>query len=79
MNRFRVVFLPALEIPGVTTHISSEYPTYDLATIVRNEIAIYTLGLHDCGLMPDYSNTAWIEHYFDGEWIEFDEDEQCQD
>lgn len=41
--------------------------------LVKNAIADYTLLLHECSLMPDYSNMATIEQIIDGEWEELDE------
>jgi hypothetical protein len=38
-------------------------------------VANYTLYLHECKFMNDYSNAGWIEQFIDGEWVEIDEDD----
>ena len=51
-----------------------EYDTLHDAVTALHAIADYTLLLHECSLMPDYSNMASIYKNTSDEWVEIDDD-----
>lgn len=69
MDKFRVVFMPAVEKTG-EWFTSKEVGSFEIARTIKDNLADYTLFLHDKEIMIDYSNTAWIEQKVDGEWVD---------
>ena len=73
-NKFRVLFIPALELTKAE-FISETVFSYEQAVAIKDAIATYTLMLHEHSIMKDFSNIALIEECVDGEWLEADFDE----
>ena len=71
-KNFKVVFIP--QAGGDFNGFKREYETMDKATAVLNAIADYTLLLHECSLMPDYSNIGMLYKRSADGWIEIDDD-----
>ena len=72
MNKFRCTFLPVFPEEEITPYHSQTVGSYELAEMMLEEIANYTLHLHKENLMYDHSNIGYIEQEVDGEWVEFD-------
>ena len=71
MSRTRVVFIPKL---GDEFVFKKVYHTKHDASKALDAIAQYTIMLHECSLMPDYSNVGFLEQQNDeGEWCDIDE------
>lgn len=70
MNNFKVSFIPALEVNANDDFCIENIHSFDLAVMIKNSLADYTLFLHDRSLMIDYSNMAIIEQNVNGEWID---------
>jgi hypothetical protein len=68
---FKVIFTPAISIDA---EFVAEYDTLQEAVMVLNAIANYTLMLHECSMMPDYSNMGAIYKNTTDEWVEIDDD-----
>lgn len=71
--KYRLSFYPAFEKTGIGGQKDSfmrEYTTLALAREHLNLIADYTLFLHGAEIMPDYSNSGFIEVWDDCEWVE---------
>lgn len=68
MEKFRAVFYPRFGEDMV--YHSKEVGSWDRANSILDEVANYTLVLHECSLMPDWSNIGWVEQFVDGEWVE---------
>ena len=68
---FKVIFIPQI---GEDVLFGKECETKEEAELVLNAIADYTLLLHDCSLMLDYSNMGMVlQRTLDG-WQEIDAD-----
>lgn len=74
MNEFKIIFNPTIE--HNISAFECEFCNYQLAKVVLNTVANYTLYLHDQSLMHDYSNIGLIVQMVDGEWIEIDEEDE---
>jgi hypothetical protein len=72
MNEFRASFIAAFEASN-EAYKSETIGSYELAKTILDDIANYTLYLHECSLMHDFSNYGWVEQKVDGEWIEIDD------
>ena len=68
---FKVCFMPHI---GETFLFEKEYETRQEAEVVLNAIADYTLMLHDCSLMPDYSNIGSVLQRTSDGWFDIDAD-----
>lgn len=73
MGKFRFCFDPAMEEEN-DVYIGDEVGSYELANTQLETIANYTLFLHEAGLMPDYSNYGGIQEFYNGKWVDFEED-----
>lgn len=70
---YKVLFIPAI---GDKAEFEKEYETAKEAETALVAISLYTLLLHECSYMPDYSNAGMaLKKDEDGDWIEIDEDE----
>ena len=71
---YKVIFIPRFGEDG--GQCEQECNTVTEAESVLKAIANYTLLLHECSLMGDFSNCGMIvKKDVDGEWFEIDEDE----
>ena len=70
MNEFRVLFNPSLTSKPFT---SGSYISYDDAKSVLEDIASYTLMLHEQRLMPDHSNFGVVQQKIGIHWVDTDE------
>jgi hypothetical protein len=69
---FKIVFIPKV---GETFTFEKEYPTQEQAESAMTAIADYTLMLHDCSLMSDWSNCGMVfKKNGCSEWVEIDGD-----
>ena len=69
---YKVLFIPRF---GDQAKFEKEFETQAEAEAVLSSIAEYTLMLHECSFMPDYSNTGMVlMKDDDGDWIEIDGD-----
>lgn len=68
---YKAVFIPAVGQDGV---FEREFATHEEAEAAMTSIADYTLFLHECSLMPDYSNTGMVMKRDGDDWIEIDGD-----
>lgn len=68
---FRVEFYPKV---GALAVYESEHETMEEAVAVLDAIANYTLLLHECSLMPDYSNTGMLFKKKTSGWVEIGTD-----
>jgi len=68
---YKAVFKPSLEGEGEFVQL---YETSELAECAINAIANYTLMLHECSYMEDFSNIGMVYENVEGKWIEIDED-----
>jgi len=69
---YKVLFIPRF---GDGAQFEKEFETQAEAETALISIAEYTLMLHECSLMPDYSNTGMVlVKDSDGDWIEIDGD-----
>lgn len=68
---YKIVFIPKL---GGKGSFEQEFETLPEAVSALNVVANYTLMLHECSLMPDFSNVGMIFKLDDDEWIEIDND-----
>jgi len=69
---YKIIFVPKL---GEEFSFEKEYETREEAEQAMVAISLYTLMLHECSLMPDYSNTGCVFKKDGlGFWIEIDED-----
>ena len=76
MKEYRFVFNPWWGAGERTVFIGDIVSSQELAEGQVNLIANYTLHLHECSLMPDYSNYGCIQWRDDDHlWHELDEDE----
>lgn len=69
---YKVLFIPVI---GFHNQFEKEFKTQAEAEAVLLSVAEYTLMLHECDLMPDYSNTGMVlvkDSY--GDWVEIDGD-----
>lgn len=73
MNKFRASFFPAIEVSAEGFN-SEEVGSYEMAKAILDNIAIYTLHLHEQSVMHDYSNAGWVEQFVDDEWVDIEED-----
>ena len=70
---FRVNFMPAMEISNDSiklvfkTKVEAEQNLVSMANLL--------LFMQDNAMMNDFSNSAWVEQYVDGEWEEVVEDD----
>lgn len=71
-TNFKVFFIPHLGWEEGEGIFEKECETHTEAELVLNTIADYTLMLHDCSIMPDYSNMGWISRKDGGGWVEID-------
>ena len=72
MSEFRVEFNSC--VMGENDPWYSEIVgSYELADTILNSVANYTLMLHECSLMEDYSNYGIVQQKVDGEWIGFED------
>ena len=71
MKDFKIVFIP--QVPGKFEFVK-EYDELNEAVVVLNAITDYTLVLHKCSLMQDYSNAGMIYKNTGSYWIEIDDD-----
>lgn len=73
MSEFRFTFDP--QFTGETMpYVSETFSSYDFAESMLNQIAKYTIHLHETALMPDYKNYGFIEQKVDGKWVQFEEE-----
>lgn len=73
-QKYKVVFIPMF---GGNAQYEEEFDTSEKAEQALKTIADYTLLLHECSLMPDYSNIGMVCGLDDdGEWVEIDADEE---
>jgi hypothetical protein len=70
---YRVNFLPAIEISS--DNIILEFNTLEEANQNLNSMAQLLLFMQNNSMMNDFSNTAWVEQFVDGEWEEIEDDE----
>jgi hypothetical protein len=69
---YKIVFIPKV---GGSGTFEKEYQTQDEAEAAMTTIADYTLMLHECSLMPDYSNCGMVfKKNGCAEWVEIGED-----
>ena len=69
---YKVLFIPRF---GDQSQFEKEFKTQAEAETALSSIAEYTLMLHECSLMPDYSNTGMVlKKDGEGDWIEIDGD-----
>jgi len=68
--KYRVAFNPVIG-SHIEEFISSEYDSLSKAEIVLNEIANYTLNLHDQEVFEAYSNYGEVQEFVDGEWLAY--------
>ncbi|MCH8860811.1 MAG: hypothetical protein IH843_06775 [Thaumarchaeota archaeon] len=66
MSKYKIIFIYALE--KSTDSYDQEFDDLNIAKEALKAIALYTLKLHDAGVMLDYSNVAIIQEYVYGEW-----------
>ena len=73
MNKYTIRFHPVFETIGKKEHAVFEktFTTITEAVNILDNIAEYTLMLHDCSLMNDWSNLAEI--LCNGEYLDDDE------
>ena len=72
MMNYKVLFIPKF---GDDAQFEKEFETQAEAETALVSIAEYTLMLHECSLMPDYSNTGMVLFKdSDGDWVEIDGD-----
>jgi len=71
---FRVVFFAAINTAD-DCYTSEVVQSYEIARLILESLADYTLHLHESELMEDFSNTGWIEQCVNGEWVEVLEEE----
>jgi len=71
-KNFKIEFMPQVDT-GLFS-FESEYETIIQAVAVLNAIANYTLFLHECSLMPDYSNVGMLFKRDGSNWIEIGDD-----
>ena len=70
---FRVNFMPAMEISNDS--IKLVFKTKVEAEQNLDSMANLLLFMQDNAMMNDFSNSAWVEQYVDGEWEEVVEDD----
>ena len=70
MSEFRILFQPCIG-SGKSEFRSDTFGSYELANMIMQNIALYTLYLHDADLMDDYSNYGIIQQKVNGEWVDF--------
>lgn len=69
---FKVMFIPELKCGA---QFEKEYSTMEEAEAALEVVAQYTKMLHECSLMPDYSNVGMVlKRDENGHWIEIDAD-----
>jgi len=68
MKKYRVLFNACICDGESSPYISKEYESYSEASSVLIEIAIYTLHLHDCDFMEEYSNYGVVQQFIGKEW-----------
>jgi len=69
---YKVLFMPKL---GDQAQFEKEFETQPEAEAALVIIAEYTLLLHECSFMPDYSNAGMVlKKDADGDWVEIDGD-----
>lgn len=69
--KYRITFIPAF---GENVEFTQECESLELARLLVETIASYTLMLHKGRLMPDYSNMHMIEmQNNEGYWEEVEE------
>jgi hypothetical protein len=69
---YKVLFIPCF---GDPSQFEKEFETHKEAETALNAIAEYTLMLHECSFMPDFSNTGMVlRKDDDGDWVEIDGD-----
>lgn len=72
MMNYKVLFIPRLSDDA---QFEKEFEKQAEAETALSSIAEYTLMLHECRLMPGYSNTGMVlVKDSDGDWIEIDGD-----
>lgn len=70
---YKVIFIPAY---GQEAKFEQQCKTIEEAEAILNAIGNYTLLLHECSFMEDFSNAGMVcKKDKDGEWVEIDEDE----
>jgi len=74
MKDFKIVFMPNMDNIDELCEYITYADTFDDAIQILNTIADYTLLLHECSLMPDYSNMGMLFKKVDKEWIEINDD-----
>ena len=75
MSQYRFVFINIMGAEDNGVFTSEPVNSQELAEGQMNLVANYTLHLHECSLMPDYSNYGYIERFEDSVWMPIDEDE----
>jgi len=68
MKKYRVLFNACIGDVEASPYISKEYESYIEANSVLEEIALYTLYLHDCSFMEDHSNYGVVQQFIEKEW-----------
>jgi len=72
MKKLRVCFYPAIDAERPLARYEEEFKYLKEAVIALDSIATYTLMLHETSLMPDYSNSGFIEMLDDDdEWVDW--------
>ena len=71
---FKISFIYAMELSSDS--YDQEFKTLEEAKAALESVALYTLVLHEKGIMPDYSNVAFIQEYVDGEWEEINGEDE---
>jgi len=68
---FKVLFIP--KFFGAMDQFEKEFETQAEAEAALIAIAEYTLMLHECSLMPDFSNTGMVlKKDNEGDWVEIE-------
>jgi hypothetical protein len=69
---YKIIFIPKI---SDTFTFEREYETQEQAEAAMTAIADYTLMLHECSIMPDYSNCGMVYRKNGrSEWVEIGED-----
>ncbi len=68
MKKYRALFNACIGDFEASPYISKEYESYSEANYVLKEIELYTLYLHNCSFMDEYSYYGIVQQFIEKEW-----------